>query len=170
MLENVEVLYHSSIRINKEKVIYVDPFKINRNYNDADIIFITHNHYDHYSVEDISKVKKDSTIIVATADLNDSLIKNGIKKENIVIVKPNEEYHIDNINFVTIPAYNVGKSFHPKENKWVGYIIEIEGIKYYIAGDTDITKENEMVKCDVALVPVRWHIYNEFERSCNVNK
>ena len=57
MLENIEVLYHSSIRINKEKIIYIDPFKINKNYNDADIIFITHDHYDHYSEEDIIQIK-----------------------------------------------------------------------------------------------------------------
>lgn len=61
MLENIEVLCHSSIRINKEKVIYIDPFKIDKNYNDADIIFIIHDHYDHYSEEDIDKVKKEVT-------------------------------------------------------------------------------------------------------------
>ncbi len=69
MLENIEVLCHSSIRINKEKVIYIDPFKIDKNYNDADIIFITHDHYDHYSEEDIDKVKKEDTIIVAPEEL-----------------------------------------------------------------------------------------------------
>ena len=65
MLENIEVLYHSSIRISKGKIIYIDPFKIDKNYNDADIVFITHDHYDHYSEEDIDKViNKNTTIIV----------------------------------------------------------------------------------------------------------
>ena len=63
MLDNIEVLYHSSIRINKEKVIYIDPYKIDKNYNDADIIFITHDHYDHYSEEDIDKVINENTTI-----------------------------------------------------------------------------------------------------------
>ena len=69
MLEGIEVLCHSSIRINKGKVIYFDPFKIKQDYNDADIIFITHDHYDHYSESDIDKVIKNDTIIVAPEKL-----------------------------------------------------------------------------------------------------
>lgn len=154
MLENIEVLYHSSIKINKEKVIYIDPFKINKNYNDADIIFITHEHYDHYSEEDIDKVKKEDTIIVAPEELFTKLLRKGIRKDYIITVEPNKEYMTEKIKFETIPAYNTNKQFHPKENGWVGYIIEIKGIRYYIAGDTDITEENKKVKCDVAFIPV----------------
>ena len=154
MLENVEVLSHSSIRINKEKIIYIDPFKINKNYNDADIIFITHDHYDHYSEEDIDKVIGENTTIVIPEELLTKLLKKGIHKNAIITVKPNKEYMIQGIKFETIPAYNTNKAFHPKENEWVGYVIEIQGSKYYIAGDTDITEENKKVKCDIAFVPV----------------
>ena len=154
MLENVEVLNHSSIRINKEKIIYIDPFKINKNYNDADIIFITHDHYDHYSEEDIDKVIGKNTTIVIPEELLTKLLKKGIHKSAIITVEPNKEYMIQGIKFETIPAYNTNKAFHPKENEWVGYVIEIQGSKYYIAGDTDITEENRKVKCDVAFVPV----------------
>ena len=154
MLENVEVLSHSSIRINKEKIIYIDPFKINKNYNDADIIFITHDHYDHYSEEDIDKVIGENTTIVIPEELLTKLLKKGIQKSAIITVEPNKEYMIQGIKFETIPAYNTNKAFHPKENEWVGYVIEIQGSKYYIAGDTDITEENRKVKCDVAFVPV----------------
>ena len=154
MLENVEVLNHSSIRINKEKIIYIDPFKINKNYNDADIIFITHDHYDHYSEEDIDKIIGKNTTIVIPEELLTKLLKKGIHKSAIITVEPNKEYMIQGIKFETIPAYNTNKAFHPKENEWVGYVIEIQGIKYYIAGDTDITEENRKVKCDVAFVPV----------------
>ena len=84
MLENIEVLYHSSIRIEKEKIIYIDPYKINKNYNDADIIFVTHDHYDHYSEEDIDKVIKAGTTVVAPEDLLTKLLKKGFEKENIV--------------------------------------------------------------------------------------
>ena len=76
MLDNITVLYHSSIKINKEKVIYIDPFKIDKEYNDADIIFITHNHYDHYSEEDINKVRKENTIIVAPEEQLPKLLNN----------------------------------------------------------------------------------------------
>ena len=154
MLENIEVLCHSSIKINKGKVIYIDPFRITKNYNDADIIFITHDHYDHYSEEDIDKIKKQDTIIVAPKKLFTKILEKGFEKDNIITVEPNKKYNVKGINFETIPAYNVNKQFHPKENAWVGYIIELEGVKYYIAGDTDITPENKEVKCDVAFVPV----------------
>lgn len=154
MLKGIEVLCHSSIRIEKGKTIYFDPFKINKNYNDADIIFITHDHYDHYSEEDIDKVIKEDTIIIVPEGLKAKLLEKGIKKENIITVKPGEKKEVKGIKFETIPAYNINKAFHPKENGWVGYIIEIDGISYYIAGDTDITKENKNVKCDIAFVPV----------------
>ena len=154
MLNNIEVLYHSSIRINKEKTIYIDPFKIDRNYNDADIIFVTHDHYDHYSEEDIDKVINENTVIVIPEELLTKVLKKGINKNAIITVEPNKKYMVQGIKFETVPAYNTNKTFHPKENDWVGYVIEINGIKYYIAGDTDITEENKKVKCDVAFVPV----------------
>ena len=154
MLNNIEVLCHSSIRINKEKTIYIDPFKIDRNYNDADIIFITHDHYDHYSEEDIDKVINENTVIVIPEELLTKVLKKGINKEAIVTVEPNKKYMVQGIKFETIPAYNINKTFHPKENDWVGYVIELNDIRYYIAGDTDITEENKRVKCDVAFVPV----------------
>ena len=154
MLGNVEVLCHTSIRFDEEKVIYIDPFKIDKNYNDADIIFITHDHYDHYSEDDIDKIKKDDTVIVAPEELLTKLLRKGFRQDYIIIVEPNEKYIVESIKFETVPAYNTNKQFHPKENGWVGYIIEIKGIRYYIAGDTDITEENKKVKCDVAFVPV----------------
>ena len=153
MLENIQVLYHSSIKINKEKVIYIDPFKIDKIYQDADIIFITHSHYDHYSEEDIKKINKKDTKIIVTSDLKDEVLK-LTNMENVIVVQPNEKYCVEGINFETIPAYNTNKQFHPKQNNWVGYVIELNGLKYYIAGDTDITDENKTVKCDVAFVPV----------------
>lgn len=161
MLENIEVLCHSSIKISKEKVIYIDPFKIDKNYNDADIIFITHDHYDHYSEEDIDKIRKENTIIVIPKELLTKVSKKHFAQDCIITVEPNQDYRIQNIEFKTILAYNINKQFHPKENKWVGYIIKINGNSYYIAGDTDITEENKCVKCDVAFVPVRRYLHYE---------
>ena len=154
MLDNIEVLYHSSIRIKKDLVIYFDPFKINKEYNDADIIFITHNHYDHYSPEDIKKVRKKDTVVVAPIDLLDDLLLLLFAKESIILVKPDEKYNVKGIDFKTIRAYNINKNFHLKEYNWVGYLVTIKDIIYYIAGDTDVTDENKQVKCDVAFVPV----------------
>lgn len=168
MVENIEVLCHSSIRISKEKVIYIDPFKIDKIYNDADIIYITHDHYDHYSEEDIDKVKKQETIIVTPIDLLTKLLSKGFKKENIITVEPNKKYEICDIKFETVPAYNINKQFHPKQNNWVGYIIEIKGVRYYIAGDTDITEDNKKVKCDVALIPVGGTYTMDFKEAANL--
>ena len=104
MLENIKVLCHSSIKISKEKVIYIDPFKIDKNYNDADIIFITHDHYDHYSEEDINKAKKEDTVIVIPEELLTKVLKLGFLQEYIVIVRPNKQYMTEGIKFETIAA------------------------------------------------------------------
>ena len=168
MLENVEVLCHSSIRINKEKTIYIDPFKIEKNYNDADIIFITHDHYDHYSEDDIDKVINENTIIIIPEELLTKLLRKGINKNAIITVEPNEKYMVQGIKFETIPAYNTNKTFHPKENGWVGYSITLDDIRYYIAGDTDITEENRKVKCDVAFVPVGGTYTTDFKEAAQL--
>ena len=159
MLERIEVLCHSSIVIRKDKVIYFDPFKIENSYNDADIIFITHSHYDHFSPEDINKVRNKDTVIVLTKDLRENAIKLGFLEEKIIEVVPNKSYIVEGLEVHTIPAYNIDKDFHRKENDFVGYIITIGNIRYYIAGDTDINEDNKRVKCDVAFLPVRRNIY-----------
>lgn len=152
---NMEVLCHSSIKIEtKGKKIYSDPFKIKEDKKDADIIIITHSHYDHFSEEDIIKIKNEQTKILVTNDLLEKTLQLGFRKENIIVVIPNNVYNILDIEINTIPAYNVNKKFHPRENNWVGYILGLENKKIYIAGDTDITEENKNVKCDIALVPV----------------
>ena len=168
MLENIEVLIQSSIRISKGKMIYFDPFKIDKNYNDADIIFITHDHYDHYSENDIDKVIKQDTVIIAPEELLTKLLKKGYKKDYIVTVEPEKSYMVEGIKFETVPAYNVDRPFHPKENGWVGYIIELDGIRYYIAGDTDITEESKKVKCDVAFVPVGGTFTMDYKEAANL--
>lgn len=155
MLENIQVLCHSSIKmVRNGKIIYFDPFKIDRNRNDADYIFVTHSHYDHFSEEDILKVKKENSVIVVTNDLIERTQDLGFDIDNIITVIPDKEYNISGIKFRTVRAYNENKDFHPKDNNWVGYILELDGYKYYIAGDTDITEDNKKVSCDVAFIPI----------------
>ncbi len=149
----IEVLCHSSIRIEEGKIIYIDPFKVDKDYNDADYVFCTHTHYDHFSPEDIEKVRKEDTKLIITKDIEDKA-KEFFKEENIFVVEPENEYQVGNLKFLTTYAYNENKAFHPKENKWVGYIIEINHKKYYIAGDTDNIKEIQDIKCDIAFIPI----------------
>ena len=151
MTENIEFVKHNSIKIKGSKIIYIDPYKIEESCNDADYIFCTHSHYDHFSSEDIIKIMKKSTtiIIVKDAKLEAEKLTN-----NVMIVEPNNEYKIDDISFKTTYAYNENKQFHPKENGWVGFIINLDGIEYFIAGDTDNIPEIRNIKCDVALLPV----------------
>lgn len=149
----VEVLCHNSIKISENVIIYIDPFKIDKEYHDADYIFFTHSHYDHFSPEDIEKVKKESTLFIITEDIKEQAEK-IFGKENVFVVIPNEQYHIPRLDFKTTYAYNVNKAFHPKENKWVGYVIEVNHKTYYIAGDTDNIEDIRNIECDEAFIPI----------------
>ena len=142
----------SSIKLELDKILYFDPFKIIDEKHDADIIFITHDHYDHMDPESINKVKNDNTIIIAPKSMKEKIDK--IEFKDYIYLEPNEEVDIDSINIKTILAYNNERSFHPRGNNWLGYIVSYNNITYYIAGDTDKTKENEQVKCDIAFVPI----------------
>ncbi len=153
-LQGINVLKHNSIRISKGKIIYIDPFQIDIESHDADLILCTHSHYDHFSPRDIKKVANEGTILIVTNDCINEAKEIGFIDENIVPVKPNESYNYEGIIIETVPAYNKYKEFHPKSNNWVGYILTINDIKYYIAGDTDKTKEACKVECDVAFLPV----------------
>ena len=152
-MRNFNVNSNNSIKIVGSKVIYVDPYEIEDSMNDADYIFCTHSHYDHFSEEDIKKILNENTKIITVESARNNA-ERMIKKENILIVEPNHDYKIDDIEFSTTYAYNVNKQFHPKENKWVGFIINLDGIKYYIAGDTDNIPEINGITADYAFLPV----------------
>lgn len=154
---NIDVIAQNAIKIKNEngKVVYFDPFRLNGNsIENADIIFITHSHYDHFSEEDIKKIKKENTKIVITEDLYVQTSMLGFDEKDILTVLPNNEYDFAGIKFKTIPAYNTNKEFHKREYNWVSYIVGIDNEIVYVAGDTDITDEALNVKCDIALVPV----------------
>ena len=142
----IEVLGHASVKLTGDKVVYFDPYNVKEKYHDADYIFITHDHYDHYDLESIINVQKEDTKIILPECLKD--------RENYMVVEPNREYTIDNIKFQTVRAYNTNKQFHPKDKKYVGYNICLGGEFYYIMGDTDRTLETDMVKTDTCFVPI----------------
>ncbi|MBQ9606083.1 MAG: MBL fold metallo-hydrolase [Lachnospiraceae bacterium] len=155
MTENITVFTQNSIRISAGVgQVYIDPFKMREAPKNADYILITHDHYDHFSPEDIGKVSKSDTILIVPEKmLSKAQEALGIVGK-IETVKPGESREINGLEFETIPAYNTLKPFHPKNAGWVGYILSIDGERIYIAGDTDATKEAGEVKCDIALVPI----------------
>ena len=158
MIDNIELIIHNALKIKyQNNIIYFDPFKLknkSKNIEIANYIFITHSHFDHYSEEDINLIKDDNTKIIIPSDLEDKVIELGFKKENVLVVKPNNKYQIDDIKFETVRAYNINKDFHKKEYDWVGYVITLNDERIYIAGDTDNTEEARNVKCDIAFVPI----------------
>lgn len=143
----------SSIKITGEKIIYFDPLKVEESH-DADLILITHSHWDHFSKEDILKIKKESTKIIGPKDSKEEILTLGFSEDNIYIVEPKEELSLYGVIIKTVPAYNKTKTFHPKENKWLGYVVKIEDTIYYVMGDTDALEENKSINCDVLCIPI----------------
>lgn len=155
VMNGVTLNYQSSIRIEKEdEIIYFDPYKITDSKNDADYIFITHSHYDHFSKDDIKKVMNDETKFVITSDIESDVKALGVSDDNLLVTYPNETHKIGNLTFDTIAAYNINKSYHKKSYNWVGYNVTIDGTSYYTVGDSDVTDEVKNVKCDVIFIPV----------------
>lgn len=153
-MSDIRVYTQNCIRISGSgTVIYADPFKVTDDPGDADIILITHSHYDHYSVGDIRKVISDSTVFVAPEPMTKD-ISGEFPGHDVVGVVPEKTYDIHGLIIETIPAYNKLKPFHPKRSGWVGYIVTVDTERIYIAGDTDVTPEAEKVRCDTALVPI----------------
>jgi len=153
LLHGISHLNHAAVKIcTAQKTIYVDPYHLPDPEHNADLIFITHHHHDHLSPEDISAIIKADTIVVVPASIADSV--NNLGAAQVIKVEPEREYVVEDIPFETISAYNINKRFHPKEQAWVGYNITANGVRYYIAGDTDAIPEMNRIQTDVAFLPV----------------
>jgi len=135
-----------------DKNVYLDPFKIRSLKEKADVIFITHSHFDHLSEQDLNKIAKTDTQFIAPVETAAKL-----RGRKVISVEPDKEYSVGEISFKTVAAYNTRPerlSFHPRPNNWVGYVIDANGTKVYHAGDTDFTEDLKDVEADVALIPI----------------
>ncbi|MEK7573642.1 MAG: MBL fold metallo-hydrolase [Patescibacteria group bacterium] len=160
-MDGINWLGHASFFFEDKsgnKIYFVDPFELgDKKLEKADLIFITHAHYDHFSQEDIDKITKDETVIIAPPDI---LEKISIENSRKIKVEPNKDYETKGFKFSTIPAYNHRpgrEEKHPRRNNWVGYIFELNNKKVYHAGDTDFTDEMRKLKdlnLDVAMMPM----------------
>jgi L-ascorbate metabolism protein UlaG (beta-lactamase superfamily) len=148
---------HDTFRIQGSKVIYTDPFKVTKA-DEADIVLISHEHFDHLSLEDLQKVTSLRTTIVASVSCKGGLKR--VKAKETKFLEPGGKLSIGNVEIEAVPAYNVnkfrqpGQVFHPKEDKKLGFVFQMDGTRVYFAGDTDFIPEMKSIQCDIALLPV----------------
>lgn len=153
-MNNILVNTRSSIKITGSKTIYFDPLDIEGAPHDADLIFVTHEHYDHFSPDDIQKVLKNDSQLIVPSTMLKKVMKHKFPVQNIYGMHPMESANYDGIKCQGIPAYNTNKLFHPKRNNWLGYLVEVDEKTYYVMGDTDDTTEARNVDADVVFIPV----------------
>ena len=133
--------------------VHIDPWGIPDDEEKADLVLITHAHFDHYNPDDFAKVIKDGSIIVAPEDVARDCLQSG----DVRAIKPGQTLEAAGLQIHAVPAYNVAKErleMHPRENNWVGFVIDLGGTTYYFAGDTDHIPEMKDIGTDVAFVPV----------------
>lgn len=140
---------HASFAIEADMVIYIDPWKIPSSAPKADLILVTHSHSDHLSPNDINNLKKEGTVIISSTDCVSRL------SGDVRSLTPGQETDVWGIKIKGVPSYNPSKPFHPRGNKWLGYIVTIGGVSVYHAGDTDLIPEmNDLGRVHIALLPV----------------
>ena len=148
MLENIHWTGHAGFKIKYNQVIYIDPFRIKET-EPADLIIITHEHFDHLSPEDIRRILDKNTIIITTPNCASKL------SGTVKTISPGKTVEIEGIKIEAVPAYNINKDFHPKSKSWIGVVITVGGMRVYHAGDTDnIPEMRNLRDIDVALLPV----------------
>jgi len=151
-------LGHDSFRISNGKTVYIDPYQLKAS-GKADVLLISHEHFDHLSLDDIKKVASSNTSVVTASQCSNELKK--VKVKEVVVVKPGDRVNVQGIDVEAVPAYNTnkinpstGKPFHPKEDNKVGFVVTVNNVRIYHAGDTDAIPEMSKIKTDIALLPV----------------
>jgi L-ascorbate metabolism protein UlaG (beta-lactamase superfamily) len=155
MLENIHWLGHDSFRLDGSSTVYIDPWKLPAGAVPADLILVTHDHYDHFSAPDIARIGTAATTLIGPAAVTAQA--SGL---TTVTLAPGETTTVGGVTVTAVPAYNLnkfrgpGEPYHPREAGYLGFVIEMDGLRVYHAGDTDATPEMKDVRCDVALLPV----------------
>jgi L-ascorbate metabolism protein UlaG (beta-lactamase superfamily) len=147
MLEKIYWLGHSTVRIDTEPVIYIDPWKVTKP-KKAGLVLVSHCHFDHLSPQDVKKVSGPDTVILAPADCLSDL------PAGARAIKPGDRVELGAIIVEAVPSYNTNKTFHPRASGWVGFVISAEGRRIYYPGDTDVIPEMERIKADIVVIPV----------------
>jgi L-ascorbate metabolism protein UlaG (beta-lactamase superfamily) len=147
-LKHLHWLGHDSYRIGEPMVIYIDPWHLPADSPLADVILVSHEHFDHCSPDEVEQLRKDNTRVFANPGAAAQL------KGEAQVLTPGETVTIGELRIETLPAYNTNKDFHPRAAQHLGFILEAYGERLYFAGDADHIPEMSQVDCQVALLPV----------------
>jgi L-ascorbate metabolism protein UlaG (beta-lactamase superfamily) len=148
MEAKIHWLGHDTFRLEGEKIVYIDPWKLPHGLPPADLILVTHDHYDHCSPEDVEKIRTAKTAVAAPAAAAAKL------KSPVTVVKPGDKVVLNGVHVEAVPAYNIGKKFHPRQAGHVGYIVTLSSQRIYHTGDSDPIPEMDSLQVDIALLPV----------------
>ena len=170
--ERISVSEQSSIRYAGSSVLYFDPFRIPDPgaKHDADLIFLTHDHFDHFSPADIRKVSSPDTVFLMPLTMVQAKAQLGLDEDHVILMRPGEKRVLFDTEIVAVPAYNPAKPFHPKANGWLGYAVSIDGITLYVTGDSDDTPEAAEQKPDVLFVPIGGTYTTDPEQAAELTK
>ncbi len=168
MLEHVTWFRQAAVRWqDAERTVYVDPWGTGDDPPPADLILITHAHFDHFRPDEIEKLRCPETRLIAPLDVANELTG------DVTPVRPGETYEVGGVRIATVPAYNTREEalgFHPREKGWVGYVMELGGTTYYHAGDTDHAPELDDVRADVAFLPIGGHFTMDWRAAAGLAK
>jgi L-ascorbate metabolism protein UlaG (beta-lactamase superfamily) len=150
-LDGITFFRQSAVRIRRDGIeIHVDPLHVDE-VSTADYILLTHPHFDNFSEADIARVRKPDTVLIAPASMKKQLV------DCDHFLRPGDMIQLDGIDVLAVPAFNVEKKFHPREQGWLGYVFTVGGVTYYHAGDTDFLDSMYDIRCDVAFLPCEGH-------------
>ena len=155
MLESIHWLGHDTFRLDGSSTVYIDPWKLPAGARLADLILVTHDHFDHFSAADIARIGSAATTLIGPA-----AVTGQVSSLTTVTLAPGEAATVGGVTVTAVPAYNLdkfrsaGEPYHPREAGYLGYVVEMDGRRIYHAGDTDAIPEMSAVHCDVALLPV----------------
>lgn len=154
ILDKLHWLGHAGFRIDGVKTIYLDPYQLSKAAVMADIVLITHEHFDHCSPEDLKIISSQETVIVADKAVSKKLKDAKVPCKDILELSPDNGTELSGIKIKAVPSYNIGKPYHTKMSEKLGFIVTVEGVSFYHAGDTDLIPEMKGYSCDVALLPI----------------